>query len=85
MLRYSKKRTSTSSPYRGISTRHLQEYLNCFTYLFIMKKKFNLNKLKTESYSNIVIDNNYINTNKIFSINIPVNLYFAYAEYVNQS
>ena len=50
-----------------------------------MKKRFNLNKLKTESYSNIIIDNNYINSNKIFSMEIPINLNIVYAEYVNQS
>ena len=38
-----------------VSTRHLQEYLNWFVYIFIMKKRFNLNKLKAESYSNIII------------------------------
>lgn len=73
------------SKFRGVSTRHLQEYLNWFTYIFIMKKRFNLNKLKTESYSNIIIDSNYINSNKIFSMKIPVDLKVAYAEYANQS
>ena len=43
------------SKFRGVSTRHLQEYLNWFVYIFIMKKRFNLNKLKAESYSNIII------------------------------
>ena len=71
--------------FRCVSTRHLQEYLNWFTYIFIMKKRFNLNKLKTESYSNIVIDNNYINSNKIFSIDMPIDLNVAYTEYANQS
>ncbi len=73
------------SKFRGVSTRHLQDYLNWFTYIFIMKKRFNLNKLKTESYSNIVISSNYINSNKIFSIDMPIDLNIAYAEYANQS
>ena len=73
------------SKFRGVSTRHLQEYLNWFTYIFIMKKRFSLNKLKTESYSNIVIDNNYVKTNKICSIKMPIDLNIAYAEYKNQS
>ena len=73
------------SKFRGISTRHLQEYLNWFTYIFMMKKRFNLNKLKTESYCNIVLDNNYINSNKICSINMPIDIDVAYAEYANQS
>ena len=69
------------SRFRGESTKHLQEYLNWFTYIFIMKKRFNLNKLRTESYSNIIIDNNYINLNEI----LPIDLNIAYAEYTNQS
>ena len=73
------------SKFRGVSTRHLQEYLNWFTYIFIMRKRFNLNKLKTESYCNIVLDNNYVKSNKIFSIDMPINLNVAYAEYINQS
>ena len=73
------------SKFRGVSTRHLQEYLNWFTYIFIMKKRFNLNQLRTESYSNIIIDNNYIKSNKIFSMEMPIDLKIAYAEYTNQS
>ena len=73
------------SRFRGESTKHLQEYLNWFTYIFIMKKRFNLNKLRTESYSNIIIDNNYINLNEIFSMEMPIDLNIAYAEYTNQS
>ena len=73
------------SKFRGVSTRHLQEYLNWFVYIFIMKKRFNLNKLKTESYSNIMVNDNYINSNKIFSIDMPIDLKIAYAEYANQS
>ena len=69
------------SRFRGESTKHLQEYLNWFTYIFIMKKRFNLNKLRTESYSNIIIDNNYINLNEIFSMEMPIDLNIAYAEY----
>ena len=46
-----------------------------------MKKRINLNKLKTESYCNIVLDSNYINSNKICSIDMNI----AYSEYANQS
>ena len=46
-----------------------------------MKKRFNLSKLKTESYCNIVLDNNYIKSNQIFSIDMPIDLNIAYAEY----
>ena len=71
--------------FRGVSTRHLQEYLNWFVYIFTMKKRFVLNKIKTESYSNIIINDNYIKSNAIFSVQMPIDLNIAYAEYINQS
>ena len=46
-----------------------------------MKKRLNLNQLRTESYSNIIIDNNYIKSNKIFSMEMPIDLNIAYVEY----
>lgn len=71
--------------FRGVSTRHLQEYLDWFVYIFTMKKRFMLNKIKTESYSNLLIDNNYINSMDIFNIAMPIDLNVAYSEYINQS
>ncbi len=50
-----------------------------------MKKRFLLNKTKTTSYSNLLIDDNYINTKDILHIKMPIDLNVAYAEYVNQS
>ena len=50
-----------------------------------MKKKFSSNKIKTESYNTIVLDNNYIKANDIVKLNIPISLDVAYAEYMNQS
>lgn len=73
------------SKFRGVSTRHLQEYLDWFVYIFMMKKRFMLSKIKTESYSKLLIENNYIKSNDIFNIKMPVNLNIAYAEYLNQS
>ena len=69
------------SKFRGVSTRHLQQYLNWFAYIFMMKKRFELKKLKIESYKNIIIDNNYIKSNSIFQIHMPIDLNIAYAEY----
>lgn len=71
--------------FRGVSTRHLQEYLDWFVYIFTMKKRFMLNKIKTESYSKLLIDNHYIKTKNIFKIEMPIDLNIAYAEYINQS
>ncbi len=69
------------SKFRGVSTRHLQQYLNWFAYIFMMKKRFELKKLKIESYKNIIIDNNYIKSNSIFKFPMPIDLNVAYAEY----
>ncbi len=71
--------------FRGVSIRHLQEYLDWFVYIFTMKKRFMLIKIKTESYSKLLIDNNYIKSKDIFNIKIPIDLNVAYAEYINQS
>ena len=68
-----------------IINRHLQEYLDWFVFVFTMKKKFSLNKIKTESYNRIVLDNNYIKANDIVKLDIPINLDIAYAEYNHQS
>lgn len=46
---------------------------------------FFINKMKTESYSNIIINDNYIKSNAIFSVQMPIDLNIAYAEYINQS
>jgi len=73
------------SNFRGVSTRHLQEYLDWFVYIFTMKKRFLLNKIKTESYSELLINDNYIKSNDIFKIEMPIDLKIAYAEYINQS
>ena len=73
------------SKFRGLSTRHLQEYLDWFVYIFTMKKRFLLNKIKTESYSKILINNNYIKSKDILNIKMPIDLNIAYAEYINQS
>ena len=73
------------SKFRGVSIRHLQEYLDWFVYIFTMKKRFMLNKIKTESYTKIIIDNNYIKVKDIFSTNMPIDLNIAYAEYHYQS
>lgn len=50
-----------------------------------MKKKFKLSKLKTESYRNVIINDNYIKREDIHKIEMPIDLSIAYAEYANQS
>lgn len=73
------------SKFKGVSIRHFQEYLDCFVFIYTMKKKFSLNKIKTESYNTIVLDNNYIRANDIVKLKIPIDLNIAYAEYQHQS
>ena len=73
------------SKFRGVSIRHLQEYLDWFVFVFTMKRKFSLNKVKTESYNTIVLDNNYIKSNDIFKIPLPIDLNVAYSKYFHQS
>lgn len=73
------------SKFRGVSTRHLQEYLDWFVYIFTMKKRFLLNKIKTESYSLVITNNYYLKSNLLFTLPMPINLNIAYSEYIYQS
>ena len=50
-----------------------------------MKKRFMLSKIKTESYSKLLIDNHYIKSKDIFNVLMPIDLNVAYSEYINQS
>lgn len=51
----------------------------------MMKKRFVLSKIIKESYSKLLIDNNYIKSNDIFNIKMPIDLNVAYAEYLYHS
>lgn len=70
--------------FKGVSIRHLQEYLDWFVFIFTMKKRFNLSKLKTESYNTVILSNNYIKAADIVKQEIPVKLDVAYREYSHQ-
>lgn len=50
-----------------------------------MKRKFNLNKIKTESYNTIIINNNYIKVNQIEKKQLTIDINAAYDEYSHQS
>ena len=73
------------SKFKGVSIRHLQEYLDWFVFIYTMKRKFSLNKVKTESYNTVVLDNNYIKSNDILKIPLPIDINVAYSEYMHQS
>ena len=51
----------------------------------MIKKRFGLNKLKNESYRNVILNNNYIKSDEIFSIEMSINLNVAYDKYKIQS
>lgn len=44
-----------------------------------------LDKIKTKPYSNLLIDNNYINAKDISHVEMLINLNIVYVEYINQS
>lgn len=70
--------------FRGVSTRHLSDYLNWFNYIFTIKKRLDLKNIKTNSYKNIVVNENYIGVKNICNIPMPIDLNVAYAEYLHQ-
>lgn len=49
------------------------------------EKRFMLNNIKTQSYSKLIIDNNYIKTKDILHITLPIDLNVAYPEHLYQS
>lgn len=77
--------SSWLTKFRGVSTRHFQNYLNWFTYLFIMSKKFELDDLKIENYKTIILKEKHITSMNICKRNMPIDPKIAYAEYNYQS
>lgn len=69
------------SKFHGVSTRHLQSYLNWFSYIFMMLKKFEQDKLEIEMCKSIILDKNYIKTNFISKKEMPIDLYDVYKDY----
>lgn len=69
------------SNYRGVSTKHLQGYLDWLSYIFILSKRYEYNKMKTEIYHDLIINSKYIKSLEIFSKEFPINLKDAYEEY----
>jgi len=67
--------------FHGVSTRHLQEYLNWFAYIYMMKKRFEKDKLEVEMYKNIILTKDFINSTKISTKEMPIDLYEAYGDY----
>lgn len=69
------------SKFHGVSTRHLQSYLDWFSYIFMILKKYEQDKLETELCKSIILDENYIKNNQISKKEMPIDLYEAYKDY----
>lgn len=69
------------SKFHGVSTRHLQAYLDWFAYIFMMLKRFEHECLEFEMCKNIILDHNYIKTSQISKKEMPIDLYQAYGEF----
>lgn len=67
--------------FHGVSTRHLQEYLNWFAYVYMMKKRFEKDKLEVEMYRNIILSTDFIESKKISTKEMPIDLYEVYGNY----
>lgn len=67
--------------FRGVSTKHLQKYLNWFSYILMMKRKYESGELETNLYKEVITNNNYIKANDISSAEFPVDLKLAYGKY----
>lgn len=70
------------SPFRGVSTRHLQKYLNWFNFIFTTTKKYELDDLRLKSYDSFIPNKNYIKSTDISNTEMPIDLNIAYAEYL---
>lgn len=77
--------TTWLSKFRGVSIKHLQKYLNWFSFVFTMKKRFDINLLKIESYKAFLKNDNYIKSKDIFRKELPIDLNIAYSGYNYQS
>ena len=71
--------------FRGVSTRHFQEYLCWFQYLYMMLKKYESKKLQIKNYKDILTYKTHIKSRDICKKELPVDPMIAYAEYHHQS
>lgn len=69
------------SNFHGVSTRHLQKYLDWFAYLFMMVKKFTSKELELKMYKDFIIHKEFIKTTDISKRSFPISLFEAYGDY----
>lgn len=66
---------------RGISTRHLPEYLNWIVFLKHLRYSFEAKNRRTEAYIEVLNKHKGFRNKDICSLPMPVDLYKAYGEY----
>ena len=67
--------------FRGVSTKHLQGYLDLFRYLKHLKYKVEYEQRVNETYCYSIPNNNTILIEDIYNKEIPIDLRHAYGEY----
>lgn len=72
---------SLNRKYKGISTRHLPDYLNWYCFLKKLIYSIELKKRKIEGYIRIMNSNKELINKYICKIKMPIDLYSAYGEY----
>ena len=66
---------------RGISTRHLQGYLDWLVLRKKLKYTLDMRKWKSEAYMTTMMEQIPFRCNEITRIPLPINLFTAYGEY----
>lgn len=65
----------------GISTRHLPDYLNWYTFTKKLKYQIELKRRKTQAYVDIMKSDNELTNKEICTIPMPIDLFEAYGDY----
>ena len=71
-----------ASAYRGISTRHLQGYLDFFAYCKNLGYRIEKTKAKTvHAYKNLAKEMSYIHVRDFCKLDMPIDLFQAYGNW----
>lgn len=65
----------------GVSTKHIQKYLNWFSYILMMKRRYEYGQLEINLYKEVITNSNYTKISNISTADFPVDLRIAYGEY----
>lgn len=67
--------------FRGVSTKHLQLYLDWFCYIFMNLKKWEQKSLELKMYKDMINSKKYITRSNISNREFPIDLFEAYGDY----